>query len=211
MGLNFSTNLPMFLNAFQAMWRHMPLKEYSVLIGIRVAYTSFSPYTLGCDVPARMALSRKRGGCVVPARIALSRRKGGSAVSAQMALSRMRGGALSQPEWLWAEEVGALSQAEWLWAEGEVGPIWPNASPPRRGARDRCLPASRQPFWLSQALWTTDSIPTSFYIVLYCMPASSVYLCCQILAVLMCYCFYNNSSCEGYVFSPKCSSSFKQK
>ena len=47
MGLNVASNLPMFVYTFQAMWRHRPLKEYSVFIGIRVACTSFSPYTLG--------------------------------------------------------------------------------------------------------------------------------------------------------------------
>ena len=46
MGLNLSTNLPMFVYAFQAMWRHRPLKEYSVFVGIRVASTFFSLYTL---------------------------------------------------------------------------------------------------------------------------------------------------------------------
>ena len=46
MGLNLSTNLPMFVYTFQAMWRHRPLKEYSVFVGICVACTFFSPYTL---------------------------------------------------------------------------------------------------------------------------------------------------------------------
>ena len=46
MGLNLSTNLPIFADTFQAMRRHRPLKEYSVFVGIRVACTSFSPYTL---------------------------------------------------------------------------------------------------------------------------------------------------------------------
>ena len=46
MGLNLSTNLPLFVYTFQAMWRHRPLKEYSFFIGIRVACTFFSPYTL---------------------------------------------------------------------------------------------------------------------------------------------------------------------
>ena len=44
-GLNLSTNLPMSVYTFQAMWRHRPLKEYSVFVGIRVACTSFSPYS----------------------------------------------------------------------------------------------------------------------------------------------------------------------
>ena len=47
MGLNLSTNLPMFVYTFQAMWRHRPLKECSVFVGIRVACTFFSLYTLG--------------------------------------------------------------------------------------------------------------------------------------------------------------------
>ena len=46
MGLNLSTNLPMFLYTFHAMWRHRPLKECSVFVGIRVACTFFSRYTL---------------------------------------------------------------------------------------------------------------------------------------------------------------------
>ena len=46
MGLNLSTNLPMFVYSFQSMWRHRPLKEYSGFVGISVACTSFSPYTL---------------------------------------------------------------------------------------------------------------------------------------------------------------------
>ena len=46
MGLNLSTNLQMFVYTFQAMWRHRPLEEYSAFIGIRVACTFFSPYTL---------------------------------------------------------------------------------------------------------------------------------------------------------------------
>ena len=45
-GLNLSTNLPMFVYTFQAMWRHRPLKEYLVFVGIRVACTFFSLYTL---------------------------------------------------------------------------------------------------------------------------------------------------------------------
>ena len=32
MGLNLSTNLPMFVYTFQAMWRHRPLKEYQFLL-----------------------------------------------------------------------------------------------------------------------------------------------------------------------------------
>ena len=51
MGLHLS-NLPMFVYTFQAMWRHRPLKEYSVFVGIRVACTSFSPYTLGIATAA---------------------------------------------------------------------------------------------------------------------------------------------------------------
>ena len=39
MGLNLSTNLPMFVHTFQAMGRHRPLKEYSVFVGIPVAST----------------------------------------------------------------------------------------------------------------------------------------------------------------------------
>ena len=35
MGLNLSTNLPMFVYTFEAMWRQRPLKEYSVFVGIR--------------------------------------------------------------------------------------------------------------------------------------------------------------------------------
>ena len=46
MGLNLSTNLPMFVYTFQAMWRHRPLEEYLVFVGIRAAYASFSPFTL---------------------------------------------------------------------------------------------------------------------------------------------------------------------
>ena len=46
MGLNVSTNLPMFVYTFQAMWRHRPLEEYLVFVGIRAAHTSFSPFTL---------------------------------------------------------------------------------------------------------------------------------------------------------------------
>ena len=44
--LNLSTNLPMFVYTFQAMWRHRPLKEYSVFVGIRAASTFLSLYTL---------------------------------------------------------------------------------------------------------------------------------------------------------------------
>ena len=32
MGLNLSTNLPMFVYSFQAMWRHRSVKEYSFLL-----------------------------------------------------------------------------------------------------------------------------------------------------------------------------------
>ena len=46
MGLNLSTDLPMFVYTFQVMWRHRSLKGYSVFVGIRFACTSFSPYTL---------------------------------------------------------------------------------------------------------------------------------------------------------------------
>ena len=46
MGLNLSKNLPMFVYTFQAMWRHQPLEEYLVFVGIRDAHTSFSPFTL---------------------------------------------------------------------------------------------------------------------------------------------------------------------
>ena len=51
MGLNLSMNLPMFVYTFQAMWHHRPLKEYSVFVGIRIACTSFSPYTLDITTP----------------------------------------------------------------------------------------------------------------------------------------------------------------
>ena len=44
--LNLSMNLPMFVYTFQAMWRHRPLKEYSVFVGIRAASTFLSLYTL---------------------------------------------------------------------------------------------------------------------------------------------------------------------
>ena len=46
MGLNLSTNLPMFFYTFQAMWRHRPLEKYLVFVGIRAAHTSYSPFTL---------------------------------------------------------------------------------------------------------------------------------------------------------------------
>ena len=49
--LNLSTNLPMFVYIFQAMWRHRPLEEYSVFVGIRAAHTSFSPFTLTSPPP----------------------------------------------------------------------------------------------------------------------------------------------------------------
>ena len=45
-GTELIDELSMFVYTFQAMWRHRPLKEYSVFVGIRVACTSFSPYTL---------------------------------------------------------------------------------------------------------------------------------------------------------------------
>ena len=48
MGLNLLTNLPMFAYTFQDMWRHRPLEEVLVFVGIRVAHTSFSPFTLHC-------------------------------------------------------------------------------------------------------------------------------------------------------------------
>ena len=47
MGLNLSTNLLKFVYTIQAMWRHRPLKECSVFVGISVACTFFSLYTLG--------------------------------------------------------------------------------------------------------------------------------------------------------------------
>ena len=47
MGLNLSTNLPMFVYTFQAMSHHRPLEEYLVIVGIRAANTSFRPFTLG--------------------------------------------------------------------------------------------------------------------------------------------------------------------
>ena len=46
MRLNLPTNLPMCVYTFQAMWRHRPLEEYLVFVGIRDAHTSFSPFTL---------------------------------------------------------------------------------------------------------------------------------------------------------------------
>ena len=46
MGLNLSTNQPMFVYTFQAMWRHRPFEEYFVFVGIRAVHTSFSPFTL---------------------------------------------------------------------------------------------------------------------------------------------------------------------
>ena len=46
MGLNLSTNLTIFVYTFQAMWRHRPLEEYLVFVGICSAHTSFSPFTL---------------------------------------------------------------------------------------------------------------------------------------------------------------------
>ena len=56
MGLNLSTNLPMFIYTFQAMWRHRPVEEYLVFVGIRAAHTSISPFTL---VAADCILSKK--------------------------------------------------------------------------------------------------------------------------------------------------------
>ena len=44
MRLNLSTKLPMFVYTFQAMWRHRPLEEYLVFVGIRAAHTSFTPF-----------------------------------------------------------------------------------------------------------------------------------------------------------------------
>ena len=38
----------MFVYTFQAMWRHRPLKKYSVFVGIRAASTFLSLYTLRC-------------------------------------------------------------------------------------------------------------------------------------------------------------------
>ena len=63
MGLNLSTNLPMFVYTFKAMSRHRSLEEYLVFVGIRAALTSFSPFTLGralsplpyCDPPPESA------------------------------------------------------------------------------------------------------------------------------------------------------------
>ena len=46
MELNLSTSLPMFVYTFQAMWRHRPVEEYLVIVGIRAAHTSFSLFTL---------------------------------------------------------------------------------------------------------------------------------------------------------------------
>ena len=56
MGLNLSTNLPMFVYIFQAMWRHRPLEEYFVFVWIRAAHTSFSPFTL--NGPAKQYTSQ---------------------------------------------------------------------------------------------------------------------------------------------------------
>ena len=44
----------MFAYTFQAMWRHRPLKEYSIFVGIHVASTFFILYTLG--LPSREIL-----------------------------------------------------------------------------------------------------------------------------------------------------------
>ena len=52
MGLNLSTNMPMFVYTFQAMWLHRPWEEYLVFVGIRAAHTSFSPVTLAA-APAK--------------------------------------------------------------------------------------------------------------------------------------------------------------
>ena len=60
MGLNLSMNLPMFVYTFQAMWRHRSMKEYSVFVGIRVACTSFNPYTLG-DTTVQWIISNVNG------------------------------------------------------------------------------------------------------------------------------------------------------
>ena len=45
--LNLSTNLPMFVYTFQAMWRHRPLEGYLFFVGIRDEHSSFSPFALG--------------------------------------------------------------------------------------------------------------------------------------------------------------------
>ena len=44
MWLILETNLPMFVYAFQCLWRHRLLKEFSVLVGIRDADTFVSIY-----------------------------------------------------------------------------------------------------------------------------------------------------------------------
>ena len=59
MGRNLSTNLPMFVYTFQAMWRHRPLEEYLIFVGIHAAYTSFSPFTLVGSTPLR-SINRPR-------------------------------------------------------------------------------------------------------------------------------------------------------
>ena len=59
MGLNISTNLPMFVYTLQAMWRHRPLEEYLVFVGIHAAHTSFSPFTLGSNKPLSTPTNRK--------------------------------------------------------------------------------------------------------------------------------------------------------
>ena len=53
MGLNFSTNLPMYVC-------HRPLEEYIVSVGIRAAHTSFSPFTLG--LPSMGVSTPRRSG-----------------------------------------------------------------------------------------------------------------------------------------------------
>ena len=74
MGLNLSTNLPMFVYTFQAMWCQRPLKEYSVFVGIRVASTFFSLYTLvvaaNCTFSGRLAITHERSVANVVAAIA---------------------------------------------------------------------------------------------------------------------------------------------
>ena len=59
MGLNLSTYLPIFVHTFRAMWRHRPLKEYSVFVGIRAASTFLSLYTLDGSTPLRFHKSSK--------------------------------------------------------------------------------------------------------------------------------------------------------
>ena len=57
MGLNLSTNLPMFVYTFQAIWRHRPLKECWVFVGIRAVSTFFSPNHLNTLWSALLANS----------------------------------------------------------------------------------------------------------------------------------------------------------